>query len=199
MSKRLLAVILTMCMAVIVMTVMAMADTWYLENGDITISATDSGQTVTQGSVSKSDSNPVISNSTPTTSTAYTITVSTSGSASANFTLSNVNISTIGKASIDVGVYSANITLSGSNTLYSSDNPAIHVSSGSLTISGGSSDALSATADGNSFAAAIGSCYNEEFSGSIAITGGNVTSNALAGAGIGSGRSGVFSGSITIS
>ncbi|MCD8344533.1 MAG: hypothetical protein LUC38_01020 [Oscillospiraceae bacterium] len=199
MSKRILVIILTVCLAVVGMTVMAVADTWYLEDGDITISATDSGQTVTQGSVSKSDSNPVISNSTPTTSTAYTITVSTSGNASANFTLSNVNISTSGKAPIDVGEYSANITLSGSNILYSSDNPAIHVSSGSLTISGGTSDALSATADTNSFAAAIGSCDKEEFSGSIAITGGVVTGSAALGAGIGSGRLGVFSGSITIS
>ncbi|MCD7784419.1 MAG: hypothetical protein LUH18_02385 [Oscillospiraceae bacterium] len=196
MKKRIFVILLSLCLAIAAMTVMAMADTWYLEDGDITISANDSGQTVTQGTVSISDANPVISNSTPATSTAYTITVLTSGNASANFTLSNVNISTSGKASIDVGVYSANITLSGSNTLYGSDNPAIHVSSGSLTISGGTNDALSAVIDSNG--AAIGSNSGEDFSGSIVITGGNIISSAGTGAGIGSGYKGKFSGTISI-
>ena len=31
----------------------ALADLWYLEDGDITVSATESGQTVSQGNVTK--------------------------------------------------------------------------------------------------------------------------------------------------
>ena len=60
-----------------------LADSWYLENGDITIKATsDTSQTVTQGENSKEDSNPTISNWDPngnnagnTGSTDHTITI----------------------------------------------------------------------------------------------------------------------------
>ena len=42
-----------------------LADSWYLEDGDITVNATETSQIVSQGGTSKPDSNPIISTRAP--------------------------------------------------------------------------------------------------------------------------------------
>ena len=70
----------------------AFADTWYLEDGDITVSATESGQTVSQGETSKNDSTPVITQSNNETATSNTVTITATENATANVTMQEVNI-----------------------------------------------------------------------------------------------------------
>ncbi len=65
---------------------------WYLEDGDVTVSATDAGQTVTQGDTTENDDDPVIRNRDPETATDHTVTVETEDGASANITIEDVNI-----------------------------------------------------------------------------------------------------------
>ena len=99
--KRFLSsVIALVLMASLPMSVFA-AD-WYLEDGDITVSAGDSGQTVSQGSSTDvADDAPVIKQRDSTAATGSTITIQTSGDATANVTIKDINISSTGDA-IDV-------------------------------------------------------------------------------------------------
>lgn len=204
MKRRLFALALALLLAVS-LPVSALARDWYIDEGDITISATESGQTVSQGYTSEADDAPVIKQRDSETATGSTITIKSTGDATANVTIKDVNISSKGDA-IDVdGKSSAKITLEGKNKIFSETGSALHVSSGDVTIDGDGS--LEAATDSNSKNAQIGSHENEKMSGVIHITG-NATvttqdDNALAddhigGAGIGSGDGGDMSGSITI-
>lgn len=197
MKRRLFALALALLLAVS-LPVSALAATWYLENGDITISATESGQTVSQGNTSEADDAPVIKQRDSKTATGSTITISTSDNATANVTIEDVNIKSNSDA-IDVGSSSANITLKGNNKLYSESKSALHVSSGDVTIDGdGTLEAGSENEDNNH--AAIGSHAEEGMSGDITI-GGSAKVTAVSrddGAGIGSGDMGKMSGDITI-
>ena len=204
MKRRLFALALALLLAVS-LPVSALARDWYIDEGDITISATESGQTVSQGNTSEADDAPVIKQRDSETATGSTITIKSTGDATANVTIKDVNISSKGDA-IDVdGKSSAKITLEGKNKIFSETGSALHVSSGDVTIDGDGS--LEAATDSNSKNAQIGSHENEKMSGVIHITG-NATvttqdDNALAddhigGAGIGSGDGGDMSGSITI-
>lgn len=204
MKRRLFALALALLLAVS-LPVSALAATWYLEDGDITIRATESGQTVSQGDKHDvKDDDTTITQRNSETATDKTIKIETTGGATADVTIENVNISSGGDA-IDVGSSSANITLKGKNKLFSESKSALHVSSGDVTIDGDGS--LEAATDSNSKNAQIGSHENEKMSGIIHITG-NATvttqdDNARAddhigGAGIGSGDGGDMSGSITI-
>lgn len=197
MKGRLFALALALLLAVS-LPVSALAATWYLENGDITISATESGQTVSQGNTSEADDAPVIKQRDSKTATGSTITISTSDNATANVTIEDVNIKSNSDA-IDVGSSSANITLKGNNKLYSESKSALHVSSGDVTIDGdGTLEAGSENEDNNH--AAIGSHAEEGMSGDITI-GGSAKVTAVSrddGAGIGSGDMGKMSGDITI-
>lgn len=181
------------------MPVSAFAADWYLEDGDITVSADNSGQTVSQGSgAAVADDAPVISQRDSSTATDSTITISTSDGATANVTIEDVNISSDGDA-IDVGDSSANIRLEGDNKLSSESGSGIHVSGGDVTITGSGSLEAGSKNDNNNNAA-IGSHENEDMSGNITI-GGNAQVTAVSrddGAGIGSGDSGEMSGDITI-
>ena len=60
--QKLLVRIVSLALIAVFLPTVAMADTWYLEDGSITVSATDSGQNVSQGGVTKEDSAPVIRN-----------------------------------------------------------------------------------------------------------------------------------------
>ncbi len=204
MKRRLFALALALLLAVS-LPVSALAATWYLEDGNITVSATENGQYVSQGDKQNvKDDDTTITQKDSETATDKTVKIKTTGGATADVTIEDVNIRSDGDA-IDVGSSSANITLKGNNKLYSESKSALHVSSGDVTIDGDGS--LEAATDSNSKNAQIGSHENEEMSGIIHITG-NATvttqdDNARAddhigGAGIGSGDGGDMSGSITI-
>ena len=196
--KRLISGIIALVL-IMGMPVSAFAADWYLEDGDITVSADNSGQTVSQGGgAAVADDAPVISQRDSSAATDSTITISTSDGATANVTIEDVNISSDGDA-IDVGDSSASITLEGDNKLSSESGSGIHVSGGDVTITGSGSLEAGSKNDNNNNAA-IGSHKDEDMSGSIIIDGNaNVDSfSNYDGAGIGSGDGGEMSGDITI-
>ena len=202
--KRLISVIIALLL-VMNLPVTAFAAEWYLEDGDITVSAGDNGQTVSQGSSTDvADDAPVIKQRDSAAATGSTITMKTSGDATANVIIKDINISSAGDA-IDVGSSSANITLEGDNKIFSETGSALHVSDGDVTITGSGSLEAEIGDNGNDNAK-IGSHEDEDMSGKIHITGSaTVTTKDDRedvfrdnGAGIGSGEDGNMSGSITI-
>ena len=206
--RRLISAIIALLL-VMNLSVTAFAAEWYLEDGDITVSAGDSGQTVSQGSSTDvADNAPVIKQRDSAAATDSTITIKTTGDATANVTIQDINISSTGDA-IDVGSSSANITLEGDNKLFSESGSALHVSDGDVTITGNGSlkAEIGDNEDNNNHNAKIGSHEDEDMSGKIHITGSaTVTTEDDGeeddfygdGAGIGSGKDGNMSGSITI-
>ena len=205
--RRLISAIIALLL-VVNLSVTAFAAEWYLEDGDITVSAGDSGQTVSQGSSTDvADDAPVIKQRDSSKTTDSTITISTSDNATANVTIQDINISSIGDA-IDVGSSSANITLEGDNKIFSESGSALHVSDGDVTITGSGSlkAEIGDNEDNYNDNAKIGSHEDEDMSGKIHITGSaTVTTEDDGedhfygdGAGIGSGYNGNMSGSITI-
>ncbi len=205
--RRLISAIIALLL-VVNLSVTAFAAEWYLEDGSITVSAGDSGQTVSQGSSTNvADDAPVIKQRDSAAATGSTITIQTSGDATANVTIQDINISSTGDA-IDVGSSSANITLEGDNKIFSESGSALHVSDGDVTITGSGSlkAEIGDNEDSYNDNAKIGSHENEDMSGKIHITGSaTVTTEddgedhfSGDGAGIGSGYYGNMSGSITI-
>ena len=167
----------------------AFADTYYIENGDITISAGESGNDVTQNNVTtKNDTDIIITNSDKATASSHTVTID-AGNDKVEVTLKDVNIDTSSrnKAAVSVtGSGNTTIKLDGDNALKSDTSRSGIYGSGSLTISGGENDSL--TAQGGSGANGISS------SGSLTISGGTVTANGDDG-----GRGISSSGRVTIS
>ncbi len=208
MKRRLFALALALLLAVS-LPVSALARDWYIDEGDITIRATENGQTVSQGDTTEADDAPVIKQKNSETATDKTIKIETTGDATANVTIKDVNISSKGDA-IDVdGKSSAKITLEGKNKIFSETGSALHVSSGDVTIDGdGSLEARiqDDIEDSYNHNAKIGSHENENMSGTIHITGdATVTTDDNTaqvcggdGAGIGSGEDGDMSGTIII-
>ena len=126
--RRLISAIIALLL-VVNLSVTAFAAEWYLEDGDITVSAGDSGQTVSQGSSTDvADDAPVIKQRDSSKTTDSTITIKTTGDATANVTIQDINISSNGDA-IDVGSSSANITLEGDNKIFSESGSALHITS----------------------------------------------------------------------
>ena len=171
----------------------AFADIWHIENGDITISAGESGNNVTQNNnTTYGDTNTIITNQNKDTASSHTVTIEAKDKDDkVEVTLKDVNIDTSSrnKAAVSVtGEGDTNIKLDGDNALKSDIyRSGIYGSgSGSLTISGGENDSL--TAQGGSGANGISS------SGSLTISGGTVTANGDDG-----GRGISSSGSVTIS
>lgn len=206
--RRLISAIIALLL-VVNLSVTAFAAEWYLEDGDITVSAGDSGQTVSQGSSTDvADDAPVIKQRDSSKTTDSTITISTSDNATANVTIQDINISSSTGDAIDVGSSSANITLEGDNKIFSETGSALHVSDGDVTITGSGSlkAEIGDNEDNENDNAKIGSHENEDMSGKIHITGSaTVTTEDDRkddfygdGAGIGSGYNGNMSGSITI-
>ena len=117
--KRLTASIIALVMSVS-LPMTTYAANWYLEDGSVTVNADNSGQTVTQGSGSAvPDEAPVITQRNSSAETSNTITINASENATANVTISNVNIDTSGAAVSTGGKGNVNIELDGTNTLKS--------------------------------------------------------------------------------
>ena len=203
MKRRLFALALALLLAVS-LPVSALAGEWFIDDGDIIISATENGQTVSQGTTTEADDAPVIKQKNSETTTDKTIKIETTGDATADVTIEKVNIKSSGDAIDVVGSSRANITLKGDNKLFSETGSALHVSSGDVTIDGdGTLEAGNGVENAYSDGAKIGSHEDEDMSGSIHITGdATVTAKRDSGrgdgAGIGSGNGGEMSGSITI-
>ena len=172
----------------------AFAGTWYIEDGDITVKAgeTEGTNKVSQGANQEVEDTDTIIKNREDTASSNTVTIETNDkNDKVEVTLKDVNIDTSSrkKAAVSVtGEGDTNIKLDGDNALKSDIyRSGIYGSgSGSLTISGGENDSL--TAQGGSGANGISS------SGNLTISGGTVTANGDDG-----GR-GIYSrGGVTIS
>ena len=190
-SQRAAALILTAAMLT-TLAAPAFAETWYIENGNITVKAGDTEGTnkVSQGTIiDKVDTNTIITNREDTASS-HTVTID-AGNDKVEVTLKDVNIDTSSqnKAAVSVtGSGNTTIKLDGDNALKSDTYRSGIYGSGSLTISGGENDSL--TAQGGSGANGISS------SGSLTISGGTVTATGGNSTGIvGYGGSGIYSSS----
>ena len=213
-GKRAAALALTAAL-VVGMTLPAFAGTWYIEDGDISISAGESGNDVTQnGATTKNDTNTVITNHDSSNASSNTVTIDAEEGKTVDVTLDNVNINTskTGEAAVSVtGSGNTNIELNGNNTLTSggwqaglehnkeTDSEG-NETSGTLTITDTDKNG-SLTATGHFGGAGIGG-GNIKNAGKIEITGGTITAvGAEDGAGIGGGGGGGIGGDadITIS
>ena len=169
----------------------AFADIWHIEDGDITVKAGETGNDVTQkGTTTYGDTDTIITNSDKNTASSHTVTIEANDKDDkVEVTLKDVNIDTSSrnKAAVSVtGSGNTTIKLDGDNALKSDSSRSGIYGSGSLTITGGENDSL--TAQGGSGANGIYS------SGSLTISGGTVTANG------GDGDNGIYSsGSVTIS
>ena len=213
-AKRTVALALTAAL-VVGMTLPAFAGTWYIENGDISISAGESGNDVTQnGETTKNDTDTVITNRDTSTASSNTVTIDADEGKTVNVTLDNVTINVdegyehgydpnAYKTAVSVtGSGNTNIELNGNNTLTSGYGHAglehnKTDDSGTLTIQdeknddgsakGSASDTTgSLTATGGYHSAGIGGSDKQD--GQVTITGGEIIANGGSqGAGIGGG------------
>ena len=170
-SQRAAAFVLTAAM-LITLAAPAFADIWRIEDGDITVKAgeTEGTNKVSQGTNKDVvDTNTIITNSNKSTASSHTVTIDANGkNGKVEVTLKDVNIDTSSrnKAAVSVtGEGDTNIKLDGDNALKSDIYRSGIYGSGSLTISGGENDSL--TAQGGSGANGISS------SGSLTISGGD--------------------------
>ena len=220
-SQRAAAFILTAAMLT-TLAAPAFADIWHIENGDITISAGESGNNVTQNNnTTYGDTNTIITNQNKDTASSHTVTIEAEKKDDkVEVTFENVNIEATGnKAAVSVtGSGNTTIKLDGDNALKSDTYRSGIYGSGSLTISGGTvtangddggrgiysrggvtiSGGSTVTANGRSgtISGGDGICS----SGGVTISGGStVTANGGNGGSIGGG-SGIYrNGSVTIS
>ncbi len=165
------------------------AANWYLEDGSVTVNADNSGQTVTQGSGSAvPDEAPVITQRESSVETGNTITINAAENATANVTISDVNINTSDAAVFTKGKGNVNIELDGTNTLKSSNWHAglEKNNDGKLTITDKNENGK-LIATGSRYGAGIGG-GNQRNGSNITITGGEITAiGGYNGAGIGGG------------
>lgn len=200
--RKLLTRLVSLALIAVFLPTVAMADTWYLEDGSITVSATDSGQNVSQGGVTKEDSAPVIRNRDSSASTTNNVTIRADTGATANVTLEDTNIDTTGGAGPNgaggaavrtEGGGNVNLNVELDNTLQSGNTRAgvEKGNGGSLTI-GSESGSGQLVATGGDGGAGIGS--GERYTsgnynvGGITITGGDIFATGNdGGAGIGGG------------
>ena len=170
----------------------AFAGTWYIEDGDITVKAgeTEGTNKVSQGANQEVEDTDTIIKNREDKASSNTVTIETNDkNDKVEVTLKDVNIDTSSRNNAAVSVTGSGnttIKLDGDNALKSDTYRSGIYGSGSLTISGGENDSL--TAQGGSGADGIYS------SGSLTISGGTVTANGDDG-----GR-GIYSrGGVTIS
>ena len=202
-GKRAAALALTAAL-VVGMTLPAFAGTWYIDDGDISISAGESGNDVTQnGKTTENDTDTVITSKDSSTASSNTVTIDAGEGKTVDVTLENVNIDTsdTGEAAVSVtGSGNTNIELNGNNTLTGggwhaglehnkeTDSEG-NETSGTLTITDTDKNG-SLAATGDYGGAGIGG-GNIKDAGKLEITGGTITATGgLDGAGIGGGGSG---------
>ncbi len=210
--------------AIVMFAGTALGETYYIDDGDITVSQDSTGRYV-NGSATAETGETVITQHASGTATAYTVTV-TSGEEGAvvEVTLKDVNIEAAdaytkgvqehdGESAVTVNG-SAEITFEGDNKLSGGagldvlgsgaggsetgkGGAGIEVGDGdSLTLNAADEDAT-LTANGGNYAAGIGSTMGED-AGSVTVEDGTVTANGGYGAaGIGAGQGG-NGGSVTI-
>ena len=190
-SQRAAAFVLTAAM-LITLAAPAFAGTWYIENGDITVKAsgTEGKNKVSQGNNPEvEDTDTIITNQKTDTASSNTVTIEANGKDDkVEVTLDNVNI----KAKTDSGSAltskgDVTLTLKGDNHLTGGNGSSSGIvshfgssgisGSGSLTITGGENDSL--TAQGGDGSLGGGGITIDE--GSLTISGGTV--NAASGDG----------------
>lgn len=193
MKRRLFALALALLLAVS-LPVSALARDWYIDDGDITISATENGQTVSQGNTTEADVAPVIKQRESSTSTDRVIKVIAEEDATANVTLGGVNIDASSRGNNTAGICTTgdgNVTieLDGNNSVKSAVYAAglQKENGGNLTIKDGNTPAGRLEATGGIGGAGIGGGAKESAS-NITITGGEIIATGGNGsAGIGGG------------
>ena len=199
-SQRAAAFILTVAMLT-TLAAPAFADTWCIENGNITVKAGDTEGTnkVSQGTIiDKVDTNTIITNSDKATASSNTVTIEANGkNDKVEVTLKDVNIDTSSRnnAAVSVtGSCNTTIKLDGDNALKSDTYRSGIASTGSLTISGGT-----VTATGGNSTGIVGYGGSGIYSSSgVAISGGAVTANG-GDSKDGYGGNGIYSSGVTIS
>ena len=210
-SQRAAALVLTAAMLT-TLAAPAFAKTWYIENGNITVKAgkIEGTNKVSQGETTdEKDTDTVITNRDKDTASSHTVTINANGkNDKVEVTLKDVNIeANSGPALTSKG--DVTLTLKGENHLTGGNGGRYGgsgiTSNGSLTITGGENDSLTAqggsSADGGSGSYGgdgIGSGIGSS-SGGLTISGGTV--NAAGGSGsYGGSGSGIYSrGGVTIS
>ena len=199
MKGRIIVSTLLALLLLVSMPVSALAATWDIGKGDITVNAESGGQTVRQGGgAAVPDSAPVITG----TSKENTLTINAESGQTASVTLSGVNIDVRdkGKAAVSTtGEGNVSIELNGESTLRSGyEHAGLEKNNGgSLTIADEDKNGK-LTAWGEQQGAGIGGGSGKDGS-NIFITGGRVNAiGGLAAAGIGGGLGGNGS-NITIS
>ena len=178
------------------LTAPAFAGTWYIEDGDITISAGESGNDVTQkGETTYGDTGTIITNHDKDKASSNTVTIEAENKDDkVEVTLKDLNIdaSRGSEAAVSVtGKGNTNIELDGDNELKGGDRHAglehnKTDTSGKLTIQDDNDKAGSLTATGGYFGAGIGG--GSKNAGQVTITGGTITAISGDGAGIGGGQ-----------
>ena len=183
----------------------AFADTYYIEDGDITISAgTQAGTNKVEQTgkeTVENDRDTIVTNRKEDTASSHTVTIN-AGNDKVEVTLDNVNIKAdSGSALISKG--DVTLTLKGDNHLTGGNGGSSSyggdgiTSSGSLTISGGT-----VTATGGDSTSSVGSGGSGIYSvsGDVTISGGTVNANGGDGKNGSGGGSGIdSSGGVTVS
>ena len=181
------------------LTAPAFAETWYIENGDITVKAGETGNDVTQNNeTTYGDTGTVIKNYDKDTASSNTVTIEAKDKDDkVEVTLDNVNIKAdSGSAITSKG--DVTLTLKGDNSLTGgiSDNGSYGLrgisSNGSLTITGGETDSLTAQGGSGTYDGGSGI-----YSNSLTISGGTVNATGgKSGAGIHSGSFTIYGGTV---
>ena len=199
-SQRAAALVLTAAMLT-TLTAPAFAGTWYIEDGDITISAGESGNNVTQNKETTVNDHDTIITNREEGASSHTVTIDAKDKDDkVEVTLKDVNIdaSSRSEAAVSVtGKGDTTIELDGNNELQGGDRHAGlehnqtvdsegNVTSGKLTIQDDNDNAGSLTATGGYFGAGIGG--GSAKAGQVTITGGTITAISGDGAGIGGGQ-----------
>ena len=194
-SQRAAALVLTAAMLT-TFTAPAFAKTWYIEDGDITISASETKGTnkVSQGAEPEVEDTGTIITNREKDASSHTVTIN-AGNDKVEVTLDNVNIKAdSGSALISKG--DVTLTLKGDNHLTGGNGGSSSyggdgiTSSGSLTISGGT-----VTATGGDSTSSVGSGGSGIYSvsGDVTISGGTVNANGGDGKNGSGGGSGIDS------